>query len=93
METRQELEERLESLLAEIANEVQLRQGQSFDGELEDAILLLKEVKVVLKQLNDDKYEEEEGEVDEDESDTKLRKRTNDDDDDMMWGDDYEDGY
>lgn len=93
METRQELEERLESLLADILNEVQSRQGQSFDGELEEAILLLKELKLVLKQLNEDKYENEEEEDEEDIKPRSARSKMVDDEDDSVWNDDYEDGY
>lgn len=97
METRQELEERLETLLSDILNEVQSRQGQSFDGELEDAIILLKEVKLVLKQLNEDKYDEDE--MDEEDGGIAFHKRKiqreEDEDEDsvLIWKDDYDEGY
>ena len=60
METRQELEERLETLLNDILSEVQARKDSAFDGELEDALSYLKEAQTILNQLNDDSYDEDE---------------------------------
>lgn len=85
METRQELEERLEILLSDILTEVQSRNGEKFDGELEDALEMLKETKSILKQLNQDDYE---GEEEENDATTGSNKRQ-----DLLWNDDYEDGY
>jgi hypothetical protein len=64
METRQELEERLETVLNDILSEVQARKGEVFDGNLEDALSFLKEAQTILNQLNDDNYEEDEEETD-----------------------------
>jgi hypothetical protein len=91
MDTRQELEERLESILSEIAYEVQIRKGGSFNGELSDAISMLKEAKDVLKTLNSDNYiDEDEEELDEDFTEKKRKSNRKLD---LDWEDDYEDGY
>lgn len=94
MDTRQELEERLETVLTDILTEVQACRGEPFDGRLEDAVSFLKEAKDILKQLNNDHYMDEDNEDDEEEDRSGRRMRAkNSDEDDLDWGDDYDDGY
>lgn len=93
MDTRQELEERLEIVLSEIMSEVQSRKGSFFDGELEEAISLLKEAREILKQLNSDNYINDDEEMDEKASNKRIKAIGDDDEDGFGWGDDYEDGY
>lgn len=89
METRQELEERLEILMAEIMEEVLSRRGCQFEGDLDEAISLLKEVKTILKQLNADDYISDEDE----EAAVSVKKSRSEDTEGLLWDDDYEDGY
>jgi len=93
VDTRQELEERLEIVLSEIMSEVQSHKGSFFDGELEESISLLKEAREILKQLNSDNYINDDEEMDEKASNKRLRSGGDDDEDGFGWGDDYEDGY
>jgi hypothetical protein len=90
METRQELEERLEAALSEIMEEVSSRKGCLFAGDLDDAISVLKEVKGILKQLNADDYVSDE---DEDEEMVSTKKNRSEDTEGLLWDDDYDDGY
>lgn len=94
MDTRQELEERLEIVLSEIMGEVNARKGSFFDGELEEAVSLLKEAREILKQLNSDNYINDD-DMDEDVRGSNKRARSVDDDEEgtLPWGDDYEDEY
>lgn len=93
MDTRQELEEKLETTLNEVINEVKMRKGERFDGDLDEAFSLLKEARKLLKNLNDDYY------VDDEDSDNDLRKTVrkgktlDEDDESLLWGDDYDDDY
>lgn len=59
MLTRQELIEDLQTALNDIDSEVNCREGQSFDGELCDAIRYLDDAKEILEQLNKDSYLDE----------------------------------
>lgn len=68
METRSELETTLETLLLDIIDEVNSRGGRKFDGDLEDALEYLSQAKLILNQLNKDKYEDA---TDSEESDLK----------------------
>lgn len=92
METRQELEERLEAALSEIMEEVSSRKGCLFAGDLDEAISVLKEVKGILKQLNADDYVSDD---DDDDGEMVSGKKNRSDDSEMelSWDDDYEDGY
>lgn len=89
MDTREELEERLEMVLSDIMTEVSSRKGSQFAGELEEAISFLKEAKDILKQLNDDDYVSDENE-DEDAVSVKKGRSARGSD---SWDDDYDDGY
>ncbi len=90
MDTRQELEERLEMVLSDIIMEVTSRKGTEFAGELSEAISFLKEAKEILKQLNDDNYVSDENE---DEDAVSVKKKRTRYENDLMWDDDYDDGY
>lgn len=93
MDTRQELEERLEIVLSEIMSEVQSRKGSFFDGELEEAVSLLKEAREILKQLNNDNYINDDEEMDEKTSGKRTKSMGDDDEDGFGWVNDYEDEY
>jgi hypothetical protein len=93
MDTRQELEERLEIALSEIMSEVNSRKGSFFEGELSEAISLLKEAREILKQLNSDNYINDEDMDDDMRVSGKRSRLTDEEDDGLGWGDDYEDGY
>jgi hypothetical protein len=90
MDTRQELEERLEMVLSDIMAEITSRKGSQFAGELDEAISFLKEAKDILKQLNDDDYVSDE---EEDEDVVSVKKGRTANGDDLAWDDDYDDGY
>jgi hypothetical protein len=92
METRQELEERLEAALSEIMEEVVSRKGCLFAGDLDEAISVLKEIKGILKQLNADDYVSDE---DDDDIEVVSRKKNRSDNSEieLSWDDDYDDGY
>ncbi len=94
MDTRQELEERLETVLSEIMSEVSSHKGSFFEGELQESISLLKEAREILKQLNSDNYINDEEIDGRGRSSSKRLRRTDEDEDDgLIWSDDYEDGY
>ena len=93
MDTRQELEERLEIVLSEIMSEVSARKGSFFEGELDEAISFLKEAREILKQLNNDDYINDEDMDDDVRVSGKRPRSTDDEDDGLIWSDDYEDGY
>ena len=88
METRQELEERLEIILTEIMSEVKTKKGLKFDGDLEESIELLREVKNLLKQLNRDDYINDDFDEDSDFAFTKNKLFEEEQDDDTFWDDD-----
>jgi hypothetical protein len=60
METRQELIELAKMYLNDIESEIDCRDDQLFDGELDDAIRYLDNLALVLDQLNNDDYNIEE---------------------------------
>jgi len=60
METRQELIELAKMYLNDIESEIDCRNDQLFEGELNDAIRYLDNLTLVLDQLNNDDYNIEE---------------------------------